>query len=260
MTDSKTTFEDIAKSRHIFTSQDEAATFAEQAVGLAPEGLPIVSFDNDWPENHDVIVKVLKTKVGDKQIPKALIVWPMPRIDEILKTEAGQAWVANILHKELDHVLVRPLRDAENVEAMKGELPITIDSFITTQRGAGSRLLQAFTDLQSNIITVLKKNAPWNSHAWRKADLRKAMENSGYASYAFPELEENGKIVEIIQTFIRLAQTKDLDCTLFNTWIDSRNEQQYDPGEVGADVSLSDLDLEDFGIEEDDEDESDSTE
>jgi hypothetical protein len=89
---------------------------------------------------------------------------PVPKIDVLLDSPAGKSWVEKILHKELNHVAVRHLRDAEDVKNFVDQMPTTVEGYITSERGTGG-IIETFNELYKGIDTALSAKLP----VWAKA-------------------------------------------------------------------------------------------
>lgn len=72
---------------------------------------------------------------------KAIVIFPVPTVEEFAESEKGKAWLDKIVEKEAAHVFFRNLRDATTtVELSNGmvKAPATVDEFVTEySRGGG---------------------------------------------------------------------------------------------------------------------------
>lgn len=237
----KTVAEGMA-SRRIFDSiaaanvylNASAAAFSDfgdidiAAPGMDEEG----NFSAEvYPDSMDVMVSTLKA--GGKV--KAIVVAPIPRIDALLESEAGRLWVSKILHKELNHVAVRSLRDAEDVSTMVDQMPTTLDGYITSGREGGGGIMEAFDELYKLINSTLgQKLAVWQKARFIKSELKKALESKGYASEYYPALEDykgESLFVLALNLGIAAAKRKGLDPTIFERWAATRDAKAFNPAE-----------------------------
>lgn len=237
----KTVADDMA-ARMIFGTADEAkqylvasgerfADFGDYpfaAVGIDEEG----NFNPEvYTDSMDVMVSVLR-KQG-KGV-KAIVVAPVPKISALLDSEAGQAWVGKILHKEMNHVAVRHLRDAEDVSAYIDQMPTTVEGYITSERGTGG-IIESFNELYKGIDAALgKKFGVWAKRRFIKSELKKALESKGYALEFFPDIEDykgQSLFEAALALGIAAAKRKGLDPTIFERWSQTRATKTYEPGE-----------------------------
>lgn len=184
---------------------------------------------------------------------KAIVVTPVPTLDSLMSDEAGLAFVQKVLDKELNHVAVRPLRDAENLETAMEQVPTTRAGFIESNRDAGG-IQETFNELYKTINETLSKQVPlWSKARLNKAELKKAMESKAYALEYYPALEDrgtdgNGKardslIVLALQFGIKLAKGKGMATDIFDKWLATRDAQvlAVTTGDDDDDISLDDL-------------------
>jgi hypothetical protein len=256
-TKQKTVAEGMA-ARRIFSS-DENATAIEQAAqylgaaastysdfgdmtiaapGMDEEG----NFDSEvYPETVDVMVSLLRS--GGKV--KAIVVAPIPRVDDILSNEAARSWATKIIHKELNHVAVRHLRDAEDVSTMVDQMPTSLDAYITSGREGGGGIMEAFDELYKLINSTLAAKLPvWGKARFIKSELKKALESKGYASEYYPALEDykgESLFVVALNLGVAAAKRKGLDPTIFERWAATRDAKAFTAGEEEDEDSL-DLD------------------
>jgi hypothetical protein len=153
--------------------------------------------------------------------------------------------VEKILHKELNHVAVRHLRDAEDVSTVVDQIPTTLDGYITSGREGGGGIMEAYDELYKQINATLAAKLPvWSKARFTKGELKKALESKGYAAEYYPAVEDY-KGASLFETALQLgvaaAKRKGLDPTIFERWADTRNTKTFTPGDEEDDDSL-DLD------------------
>lgn|SRR5574338_191672 len=253
----KTVGEDMA-SRRIFDNIGEAteyltacaaafSDFGDMAIaapGMDEEG----NFDPEiYSDDKDVMVSVLR----NQRKVKAIVVAPIPRIPALLESDEGRKWVEKILHKELNHVAVRHLRDAEDVSTVTDQIPTTLDAYITSGREGGGGIMEAFDELYKQVNATLAAKLPvWAKARFTKGELKKALESKGYASEYYPAVEDyKGKSLfeTALELAIAAAKRKGLDPTIFERWRDTRNAKAFNPAEdedeedLGTDALLGAL-------------------
>ena len=95
------------------------------------------------------VLRNVPRTVNGKREPttiKAIVVTPVPTLESLMSDEAGLAFVQKVLDKELNHVAVRPLRDAENLDTAMEQVPTTRAGFIESNRDAGG-IMETFNDM-----------------------------------------------------------------------------------------------------------------
>lgn len=244
------TVADNFPARSIFESTDAATEFLTASatryedwndqnfvtVGLGEEG-----FDSEvYTSDMDVMVAKLTRK--DEGV-KAIVIAPVPKIDAILASDSGRDWLTKIIHKELNHVAVRNLRDAEDVQAVADQIPSTLAAYTESGR-ASAGILESFNELYKSISATLAAKIPvWAKYNLRKNELRKALESKGYAMEIYRPLEDfKGKSLFdlAIEMGIAAAKAKGLDSAIFERWKETRHTKTYD-ADAADDESL-DLD------------------
>lgn len=261
----KTTLEGMTGYR-TFDSTDEATTylakmgselsdFAAQPFalnGVNEQGEYDPEIYNDSMRVRVAVLKNVPRTVNGKKEPttiKAIVVTPVPSLDSLLSDDAGRAWVQKIIDKELNHVAVRPLRDAENLETAIEQMPTTRAGFIESSRDAGG-IMDTFNDLYKIINEKMGDKAQiWSKARLIKAELKKAMESTAYATEYYPALEDRGEGKEsLFVTALRfgqiLAKHKTLDAAIFDKWLATRDAQTL--ASTGNDDDDDDISLDDL--------------
>lgn len=219
-----------AASQYLNACADTFADFAETklaAPGLDDEG----NFDPAiYTDQMGVMVSTLKNKGK----VKAIVVAPIPLTQVLLESDAGRAWVEKILQKELNHVAVRHLRDAEDVRNFIDQMPTTVEGYISSERGTGG-IMESFDALYKGIDSALSAKLPvWSKARFTKGELKKALESKGYASEFYPAVEDykgNSLFEAALEIGIAAAKRKGLDPTIFERWKNTRATKTYEPGE-----------------------------
>ena len=247
----KTVADGDMAARRIFASIDEATQYLSAAAdtftdfGEIPIAAPGMdsegNFDAEMYADKDVMVSVLRA--GRKV--KAIVVAPIPKVQQLLDSDEGRKWVDKILHKELNHVAVRHLRDAEDVSTVVDQMPTTLDGYITSGREGGGGIMEAYDELYKQINATLAAKLPvWSKARFTKGELKKALESKGYASEYYPAVEDY-KGASLFETALQLgvaaAKRKGLDPTIFERWAETRDAKAFNPAEDDEDESL-DLD------------------
>lgn len=252
----------LTKSAQDFTDF-QAQPFVMVGVNDSGEYDPAV-YGDDMRVRVAVLKNVPRTVNGTKEPTtiKAIVVTPVPTLDSLLSDDAGRAWVQKVIDKELNHVAVRPLRDADNLEVARDQMPTTRAGFIESSRDTGG-IMDTFNDLYKTIgDTMAKKATLWERARLNKSDLKRAMESTAYALEYYPTLEDRGEgkesfFVMALKFGVALAKHKGMDPAIFDKWLATRDAQTLAKTEDASDddLSLDDLtaDLEDAPAADSDE-------
>jgi len=263
----KTVLDDMA-SRRIFDSVDEATAYINKcqtdftdfngypvaAVGFTDDG----DFDPEvYTDEMRIAVSVL-TQRGEgpnSSTVKAIVIYPTPKIEAILASDAGTSWLTSIMEKELNHVAVRNLRKADDpkidnaptlAEAIES-MPTTIADFITSSRESSGGILEVYNSLWQLIKKALgKKFKAFALANLSKKELRKGIESASYASTIYPQLEdrtnkagEKTSFFEIAGNFgILLAKEQGLDPAFFEKALANRNEKTIEVSDDEDDFDM----------------------
>lgn len=240
----KTVAEDM-KARRVFDSVDQASAYlnelAESLSDFADTPIASPGIDSDGnfdPEIYtaDMGVMVAKLmrqgkKAGESKGVKAIIVAPVPKLSALMESETGKAFVQAIIEKELNHRAARPLRDAEDISVMIDQMPTSIVSYIESSRGDAG-ILETFNELYQQINKALASKLPvWSKARLTKAELRKAMESTGYAQEYYPALEDykgQSLFVAALNLGIKAAQRTGQDTAIFDRWLETRDSKAFD--------------------------------
>lgn len=231
---------------YLDASAESFADFAEQVfatpgIGEDEDGNAVWDADI-YTDSTDVMVSILRKQKGGV---KAVVVAPVPSIDSILADESGRAWAERILHKELNHVAVRALREAEDVSTVVDQMPVNMTGYIESGR-AGSGITETFNELYKQINATLAAKLPvWAKYRLIKTELKKAMESKGYAAEVYAPLEDykgDSLFVAAIKMGINAAKRKGLDPTIFERWLATRDQKVYDAAKPEGDDDDFDFD------------------
>lgn len=265
----KTTLEGMTGYRTFPTTDDATAYLAkcnDDFSDFASQPFAMIGVDESGAFRDDVYTSDMRVRVAvlrnvprtvnGKREPttiKAIVVTPVPTLESLMSDEAGLAFVQKVIDKELNHIAVRPLRDAENLDTAMEQVPTTRSGFIESNRDAGG-IMDTFNDLYKTINDTLSKQVPlWSKARLIKAEMKKAMESRAYALEYYPALEDrgtdgNGKakdslFVLALQFGLRLAKSKGADPAIFDKWLSTRDQQTLAAStqDDEDDISLDDL-------------------
>lgn len=245
-----TTAQALAYLTKASTDFADFATHPLAIVGLNAEG----DFDPAiYNDDMRVAVAVL-TQRGEgpnSSTVKAIVAYPSPKLDAILATETGKAWLTGIMEKELNHVAVRNLRKAETQDEIKDAIataPTTVEGYTTSGTEATGGILETYNTLWQTIKkTLAAKSKAFALANLSKKELRKALESASYAAATYPVLEnrtnkagEKESLFEIAARFgVALAAKESLDGAFFANVLNTRNEKTI---ELADDEGEFDLD------------------
>jgi len=251
--DSRRIFPNVNEAtQYLMASAGRFSDFADIPVAMPgivkdENGDPLVNEDGSpqtdpemYNDSVDVMVALLKKQGAGV---KAIVAAPVPKISALLESESGRAWAEKILHKEINHVAVRHLRDAEDPLSFVDQIPTTLEGYITSERASGG-IMETFDALYKGIDDVLKGKIPaWAKRRFIKSELKKALESKGYAQEFYADLEDyKGRSLfeSALDLGINAAKRKGLDPTIFERWKSTRNAKTYNPAE---DEDEDELDL-----------------
>lgn len=197
------------------------------APGISEDG----GFDPTiYTNSMDVMVALLR----NKSKVKCIVVAPVPTLTSILSDAGGTDWATKILHKEMNHVAVRALREADDVSTVVDQMPTNRMGYIESNRGEGG-IMEAFAELYKPVNATLSAKFPvWAKARLIKSELRKAFESKGYAAEFYPALEDyKGQSLFVVGLGLAVAtaKRKGLDPAIFERWLATRDQKVYTPGE-----------------------------
>lgn len=244
-------------------SDFDSVTIVAPGASFSDEGEFVPTAPEWTAESHEIMLAPLATKTEkdkDGNVTKparliALVLCPIPTVDAVSLDEKGLDTLKEVWRKEMNHRAVRKLRNAENVMAASSEMPLSLESFVTSQE-AGPSGLAAFDDHWLVYSQALAKKLPtiWGARfpgGKGKAAIRGAVENAAKAAALFPELESFGKdgaslFERLLKGVINAATNAGQDVTLLNAWLETRDAQTYDAkadesGDMDLDALFSDM-------------------
>jgi len=229
------TFDDVPQ-RRIFggTSQEliEGAGYAGQVQAVAPDGLPVVEFKEDWPTGYGMLIQVLSQEVtvqenGEavkRRNPTSIVIWPVPTRELLLTTDEGKSFLDEAVNKELAHRCVRPLRGVTAPLTVIGELPRSVHDFAVSTRGSGG-IYKPFNDLSGPVLKSLKSNND-AFKVFTPQMLRECLEYASRAKSLYPQHEEHGLFVMVLDIFIQTAAANQIPTDLFEDWKATRDTKE----------------------------------
>jgi predicted DNA-binding protein YlxM (UPF0122 family) len=204
-----------------------------------------------YTDDMRVRVAVLKNRAEEKGKPstiRAIVIGPVPSLDSMLSDEAGRDFLAKLWDKESNHILVRPLREADDLTTAAEAMPVSRAAFITSQRDTGGAFESYDKHYKLIGDTMAKRSKLWEKakKLLTKSELRKAFESRGFALEYFSGLEDRGDkpslFVFALELAKKLAEANGDDPAIFDKWLATRNAQTFDAGtDDDDDLSLDDL-------------------
>ena len=165
---------------------------------------------------------------------KAIVCWPMPKIEVFLESDAGTDWIRKIIEKEAAHVAFRGLRNAETLdefEAAFSSIPMSVEAVVSTHIGAGGLDTDAFDAIWPEFRASFKEDQPkLAGHLPPKQDVIKAIRSKAYAEQEYAALEKlrlfewiGKKMVEAGATWTNDAGELDpIDTKAIQGWVEGR--------------------------------------
>jgi hypothetical protein len=159
--------------------------------------------------------------------------------------------------KELNHVAVRLLRTADDMETVKDQMPLTIADYITSSRESTGGIMETFNTLFKGIIAAVAAKSPiWAKARLTKNELKKAFESKAYALEYYSKLEDRGDKPSLFVMALGLgkneAEKRGLDPAIFDKWLATRDEKPLNT--KSDDDDADDFDLEDLAFVEESQD------
>lgn len=219
-------------------------TFATR--GMDAEG----NFDPEvYTDDMRVLVAVLKNRPPKgSNLPstvKAIVITPVPTLDSVLADPEGKAWLMDIMDKELNHVAVRKLREADDIETVLDQMPTTLKGYVNSGRESGG-IMESFNNSFKAIIDALAKKAPaWAKARLTKQELKKALESAPYAAEYYPLLETRGEkkslFVMAAEFGVQMCITEGWNPAIYQRWLETRDAKEVTIEEEDEDFDLDDL-------------------
>lgn len=208
--------------------------------------------DQAWPQGadgkpHEAMVAKLNRQEGPqgdrRNVTKAIIVHPVPTLDQLLADDSGREMVESVIEKELNHRTFRPIRTADNIKAMLAEMPVSIEQFTTSSRESTGGLLATFNELYKGILDFMRTKLDRVRRArLTKEELRKCLENAAYATHYYAPLEEAGDFETFLAAMNSIAERESMDTTLIAQWAAERKNQSFDADDEDGDtLDVADL-------------------
>lgn len=225
----------------------ESVPLLAPGAGFNEEGdfIPIAP---EWTSpTHEIMLTTLGTKAvrdKDKNVIKpavtlGLVFCPIPTTAAALADPKGADELNEIWRKEMNHRAVRKLRGAENMTAAVAEMPLTLDSYVTSQSGGGTSGLAPFEKYFKDYSETLASKVPAYNKRFPKgagkAAIRAAMENAALAAALYEELEKAGLFAKLLGAIINRAKAEGMDTTLLQAWLDTREQQTYEVAAIELD-------------------------
>jgi hypothetical protein len=248
------TVRDDMPARRVFANTTEAAAYlalcAETYADWGDDSIPFAAPGIDSEGNFDPAVytsemDVMVAKLINAKALKAVVVAPIPKLETVLADESARQWLIDkVLRKELNHVAVRQLREAEDVSTVIDQMPTTLTGYIESGRSGGGQM-EAFNVLYKPVNATMSAKLPvWAKYRLIKSELKKAMESKAYADTIYAALEDyrgQSLFVAAINLAISAAKRKGIDPTIFERWLATRDQKVYDPAQAEDEDEL-DLD------------------
>lgn len=171
---------------------------------------------------------------------RALVLYPVPTVEQYIESDAGNDWLTKIATKETGHVAYRSLRNVpveSGVEALyqtAERIPTTAAEFAEEQRAAGldtSAFDAVWKHLRADLVKAynsLRESLP------AKGEVINCIRSKSYAVAEYPDLEENELfefIGKIAIELVNALEDDDLDVSEIEAWLQSRDSLNIPPKE-----------------------------
>jgi hypothetical protein len=241
-------------SRRIFPNPEEATAYLAQCyenfedfdgIDMAARGVEFTDEGPQWDQEvygpdtgAQIMVSKLKRNENKGGKIKAIVIAPTFTVETILAAPGGREWLQKIVDIQMNHLAVRPLRNAADVGAVVDQMPATLSGYISAGGGTGGGILATWDALFKDLNDALgKKVAAWSRARLIKKDFRKALESRGFAQEYYPALENRGEgkpslFVRALELGIMSAKEQGLDPTIFERWMEQRNTAAFTADEA----------------------------
>jgi len=230
--------------------------------GLGQDESGNLVFDPEiFSESMQTVIAVLTTRgegSGSSKV-KAIVVYPQPRIDDVLADESGRKWLEARYETEINRAAVRVLRDTKDSivdlsdMTVLDQMPKSLADYVTSSRVGTSTLLEAFEEFWKPIKTALGKlSKSWKLANLPKREFKNAMSSTAYAQQFYPTLEDaalgGGKrgslFVIALGAFKQEAAKAGKDTTIFDQWLNTRDDYVIDDSVESEDDEDTELSAE----------------
>lgn len=237
--DCMTTFNDIAN--YPVVSPVDAKREGGAVAGFGQDADGNFTFDPEiFPDSMRIMVAVLTTRgegTGSSKV-KAIVVSPVPTLEEILADAKGLEWLNARVDTELNRAAVRVLRDSKdqivdlNDISVLDQMPKSLADYVSSSRVGTSTLLEAFEEFWKPVKTALGKlSKSWKLANLPKREFKNAMSSAAYASQYYPTLEDaalgagkRGSLFVIALTAFKSEANKaGKDSSIFDQWLNTRD-------------------------------------
>ena len=270
------------KARTIFPSVQDAVTVAMQILRF-PEytGLPLSVVgstrgedggleidDTVYSDGTQAALHVLGVK---GQSDTAIVIYPIPSVEQILGHEMATDFLSSVLTTELSLRALRGTRDVladtddrgkrvsrvpsqAELDAAVARMPRTVADYLTPKTGTSGgmgTLYAAYTAAYKSILDILqrictKERIP--AH-FNKTLVRQALASVEFADTYYPAVEGLGAFERILDALIAGGQKNDQDVQIFQTWKATRATMPAEAAPVKGGKAAEDVDLDNLEID-----------
>lgn len=262
--------EGMAQRRFFDTTEDAANYLAACADSftdfndqpIAARGLSVdengnAVFDSElYSDDMRVMIAVLTNKgekgADGKRAPstvKAIVITPAPKLETILANADARGWLDKIVNTELNHIAVRQLRNAAEIDTVADQMPASLAEYMASGRDSTGGIIDAFNELYKELNELFKKaSKAWSKRRLTKPEIKNALQSRAFALDSFAELEDRGEGKEsLFDMFLKLgidaAKNQGKDPTIFERWLETRANKVIDTDDSDED---EDDDIDDF--------------
>ena len=244
----------------------EVSAYFPTRIVVDKKGKPVLDADGNEQQELDLslfetanpVVAVVGARVKNATTGKmdsgirAILLFPLPTVQQFLDSENGASFVAKVIEKEAAHVSFRELRNAETqaeLDAAFAGMPRDVDSFVASHTRGGGVNLDTFNTAWPDVKAELKQKATaLYDHLPQKADLIRAIRSKKAAEQIDNDLESRGIFVWLANAVIKFAENwkdKDgnadpLDTTPIQEWLENREVEDLSKAEKAKDLDALD--------------------
>jgi hypothetical protein len=253
--------------RHIYESGEAAFKQLQTISEIEGMSLPILVAGHgnvstleampDWATGR-VGVSLLGVKKEKTSGARAIVIMPVPTVEDYDADSAGHDWLDKIVVKETSHVAFRALRNVPDTSESIAELeqaaqrmPVTVTDYAEQHRATAAISLEAFNTVWPALRQMLLKEWPALKTALpAKSEIINAIRSKSYATREYADLESQNLFPFIGDAVVKMCgdlkdektgQPAPVDASEVEDWLESREALNIAPKERQALTTTLDL-------------------
>ena len=238
--DTETGFDlqNVAKQYFGPENLDAASDAINVILGDENERALLVNFNFD-PSNPETVAEgfglaivPISARIEGKQVIQSISVAAIPDFTTIAASDNGEQYIRDMVANACMAKVANNSR--VRTDGTAGTMPVTLTDFMENQRGKGEGL-KAFSAVSADMVKALRKKGLTLMTA---AILRNCLQSAQFALEQFEKITEE-QWLKITDTMIAMATKEGHDCTIYQSWKDTRNETTI---EIADTLDLDGLD------------------